>query len=115
MKYLIVVLLFVNILYANVSDYFGKYLFDNGRYTKTVELESNGYGKWTYNNSKSSRYDYDEKIMWRYEQADGHIVIELLTQSADGRIQKNGQIFYLLIQKDGLLPKGSTELFQKTN
>jgi len=113
MKYLIIVLMLVNMLYAGASDFFGKYVFDNKRYVKTVVLDSDGRGDWTYHNSKSSAYDYEERILWRYDQGKNYIVIELLTDDADGRIQKSGQIFYLEPQNGGLLPKGSAELFKK--
>ncbi|MDA3946360.1 MAG: hypothetical protein PF439_06740 [Helicobacteraceae bacterium] len=113
MKYLLVLLLALSSLYAGTNDYIGQYVCDQERYVKTVVLNSDGYGAWTYHSNKSSSYDYDEKVSWEYDETNHQIIIELLTEDADGRIQKKGSKFFLQFKTNGLQPKGSEEVFIK--
>jgi len=108
LKILIALLLSFSFLVAD--DFTGKYTADKGKYIKTVVLNSDGYGAWTYHNRKSSTYDYNEKISWKYNKTDNTIVIELVTSDADGRIQSKGQKFTLEPKSNGLFVKGSGNL-----
>lgn len=111
MKYIVGSLIVMSTLHAGANDFVGKYICDKGRYVKTVVLNSDGSGAWIYNNAKSSKYDYDEKISWTHNKGGNYVVIELLTQDADGRIQKKGKSFTLLPEGNGLRPKNSKEVF----
>ena len=112
-KYIVGLLMITGLLHAGSSDYVGKYVCDKGSYVKTVELHSDGFGAWTYHNNKSSRYDYDEKISWRYDKANNQIIIKTLTQDVDTRINKKGHEFFLQFVANGLQPKHSEEVFLK--
>jgi len=100
-------------LFASTGNFTGKYVFNHPRYVKTLILDADGSGNWSYHNNKSSAYDYDERIVWHYDQGDNQIVVELVTQDADGRIQKKGQKFQMQFKDSGLQPQGSEELFAK--
>jgi hypothetical protein len=108
LKIILALLLSFSFLLAN--DFAGKYIYKHQRYTKTVVLNEDGSGEWTYHGKKSSAYDYDEKISWQYNQSNNTIVIELVTLNGDDRIQSRGQKFTLLPKANGLFVKGSGDL-----
>jgi len=110
---LFVCLLLAAPLFAGTDNFTGTYVYNPQRFVKILTLAADGSGSWTYHNNKSSAYDYDEKIAWHYDQGNNQIVVELLTQDADGRIQKKGREFLMQFKDGGLQPQGSEELFKK--
>ena len=111
-RLLIGVMVLAGTLLAGMNDFVGTYIFNNGRYVKTVVLKADASGAWTYHNNKSSAYDYDEIITWSYKPSDNSVVIELMTQNADGRIQSKGQKIILVPMGNTLKPEYSEEVFK---
>ena len=108
LKILIALLISFSFLLAN--DFAGKYSFENERYIKTVELNADGSGAWTYHNKKTTTYDYDEKISWKYNQPNNTIDIKLLTQKGHAIQYEKAQGYILEIKSNGLFVKGSGNL-----
>ena len=111
LKILIALLISFSFLLAN--DFAGKYSFENERYIKTVELNADGSGAWTYHNKKTTTYDYDEKISWEHNKANNSIDIKLLTQKGRSIQYERAQGYTLLIQSNGLFVEGSSNLLFK--
>lgn len=111
-KYLILLIVFASFLHATTNNYVGNYVYNHdNRYEKTVTLKSDGTGSWTYHNYKSDMYDYDEKIAWKYHEAENTIEIKLLTKKGYAIQYENAQGFILEILKDNqLFVKGSGDL-----
>ena len=108
LKILMALLLSFSFLLAN--DFAGTYSFDHKRYVKTVVLNADGSGDWTYESRKSNAYDYHEKISWKYNKTNNSIDIKLLTQKGHSIQYEQAQGYTLLIQSNGLFVKGSGDL-----
>ena len=110
-KYMVGLFLVASTLHATSNKFVGKYVCDKGRYVKTITLNTDGFGRWTYHHNKNSRYDFNNKISWKYNSKSKNIFMKDIEHLRDPNANVGGQT--LLLKNNGFLIKGSDELYKK--
>ena len=108
---LVVIALAISLTASGLSSYEGIYTAVAKRYTDSVVLDKDGFGRLTHKGKTNSSYDYNIKMSWKYDASKNKIITKSLENDSTGW---NSQTRVYSIHSNSLTLDGGVGLvFQK--